>query len=384
MSELDTLDGERGIPAVSESRSSTWQRSVFAMVVMAVAVVALGMLAWRTLVPDRSAEEVAEPRTRLLGSALPSRTFVDLEPEPEPEPVIIEAPTIAAAEPEPEPYVPIQIVPAASYREPVLAVAPPAVLDKTSGAMLVSSTRTATTGTQTATSASSQGSALDLFGGSGQQAAGGQSNLSDLLSPTRLEGASAARIGDQNMLLAQGGFIDCVLQTKLVSTAPGLATCKTTSDVYSVNGNVRLIEQGSTVTGEYRANLKHGQSRIFVLWNRIRTDDGVVIDLNSPATGPLGATGLEGAIDSHFWQRFGGAFLLSLVDDVVGAATRGNTTADVVIGAGGSAGGSLAEEVLRQTINIPPTLYKNQGERVGIYVARDLDFSTVYGLQADQ
>ena len=35
-----------------------------------------------------------------------------------------------------------------------------------------------------------------------------------------------------------------------------------------------------------------------------------------------------------------------------------------------------------RSINIPPTLYKNQGEQVGIYVARDLDFSSVYDVAA--
>jgi len=38
--------------------------------------------------------------------------------------------------------------------------------------------------------------------------------------------------------------------------------------------------------------------------------------------------------------------------------------------------------VLDNTINIPPTLYRNQGGRLGIYVARDLDFSSVYTLRS--
>jgi type IV secretion system protein VirB10 len=43
-------------------------------------------------------------------------------------------------------------------------------------------------------------------------------------------------------------------------------------------------------------------------------------------------------------------------------------------------GNEMASKVLEGTINIPPTLTKNQGERVSIFVARDLDFSSVYGL----
>jgi len=41
----------------------------------------------------------------------------------------------------------------------------------------------------------------------------------------------------------------------------------------------------------------------------------------------------------------------------------------------------IIEEAMRQSGNIPPTLTKNQGERIGILVARDVDFSSVYSLK---
>ena len=44
-------------------------------------------------------------------------------------------------------------------------------------------------------------------------------------------------------------------------------------------------------------------------------------------------------------------------------------------------GSKLAEKVLETTINIPPLLYQNQGGVVGVYVSRDLDFSSVYELR---
>ena len=41
----------------------------------------------------------------------------------------------------------------------------------------------------------------------------------------------------------------------------------------------------------------------------------------------------------------------------------------------------IIREAMRQSGNIPPTLTKNQGERIGIFVARDVDFSSVYQLK---
>jgi type IV secretion system protein VirB10 len=108
----------------------------------------------------------------------------------------------------------------------------------------------------------------------------------------------------------------------------------------------------------------------------------VTVDIESPGTGQLGESGIDGYVDNRWVERIGAALLLSLIDDAVQIATAGQTSdapgSTVVLPSTTSTTGKLAEKVLDSTINIPPLIYQNQGGIVGIYVARDVDFSSVY------
>jgi type IV secretion system protein VirB10 len=130
------------------------------------------------------------------------------------------------------------------------------------------------------------------------------------------------------------------------------------------------------VMGEYRSSLKGGQARLFVLWTRAVTPAGVAVDLASPASDALGRAGFDGDIDRHFWERFGGALLLSIVDD--GAAAVAPKTGDLETLRVPSDAAGIA---LQHSIDLPPTLKKAQGSEVAIFAAQDFDFSGVYGLK---
>jgi type IV secretion system protein VirB10 len=209
--------------------------------------------------------------------------------------------------------------------------------------------------------------------------------LEEKLEPVKLEAAAAAVLPDRDLLLTQGAMVDCVLETKIVSTVAGMTSCHLTRDVYSTSGRVVLLDRGSRVVGRYQGGMQQGDARIFVVWTRVETPNGVVVDLQSPGAGPLGEAGVGGQVDTHFWDRFGAAILLSLIGDASDAAAaraagpaRGT---NINVGNTTSAGKEVVARSMEPTINIPPTLVKNQGDRVGIFVARDLDFRGVYGLE---
>ena len=205
----------------------------------------------------------------------------------------------------------------------------------------------------------------------------GGSELDQLRRGSVIGMVRAQRLPDRNFLLTAGALLPCVLETAMDTSALGFVTCRISRDIYSDNGGVVLMEKGSRVIGEYRSGFAQGRARIFVLWDRITTPGGVAVDVSSPAADALGRAGFDGHIDSHFWQRFGGALLLTTVNGGLSAAA----TADARFANVAQAPNEAASIALQNSVAMPSTLTKPQGAEVGIMVSRDLDFSSVYALK---
>lgn len=200
----------------------------------------------------------------------------------------------------------------------------------------------------------------------------------DTLKQTSAIGTATARmIGDRNYLVTAGAIIPCTLQTAMDSTVPGYSTCVIPRDVYSDNGRVVLLEKGTRVFGEYQGGLQRGQNRLFAMWTRAVTPRGVAIDIGSPASDSLGRAGITGKIDRFFWQRFGTALLFSVLD------TGGQIAGQAVSPQGSTVfrtPGDTTSQVLQDSQQIRPIVRVNQGTELAITVAKDFDFSQVYGL----
>jgi type IV secretion system protein VirB10 len=93
------------------------------------------------------------------------------------------------------------------------------------------------------------------------------------------------------------------------------------------------------------------------------------VQLGGPLADRLGAAGVPGPVNNHWWQRIGSAVVLSLVDN-------GFDLAQAALSKGGSTYLNF-----NKTINIPPTISVNQGTRVALWVTKFIDFSDAYRLE---
>jgi type IV secretion system protein VirB10 len=237
-------------------------------------------------------------------------------------------------------------------------------------------------GMSDAPTSAGQGSLADQVPGT--DAAAQPTTLDRLRQTSKIARVSASSVGNRDLAILAGAVLPCVLQTAMDSSQPGYATCVLPRDVYSDNGRVILMEKGTRVLGEYQGGIEQGRYRLFVVWNRAITPRGVAVALGSPASDPLGRSGLPGGVQSFFWQRFGAALLFSVVD---AAGQIGGQAASDAIGSNNGVTNitrtpsQASQTVLADSQQIRPVLRKNQGEDVSIFVAQDFDFSGVYDLR---
>lgn len=217
----------------------------------------------------------------------------------------------------------------------------------------------------------------DVPGGGGRTAPRQPNEIEKQLNGMDIQRVTAGKLPNQNFLVTAGMQIPCVLQVAMDSTQPGLTSCIIPRDVWSANGSVILMEKGTRVLGEYNGGFTQGQRRIFILWNRAVTPKGISVSLGSPAADALGRAGMGGKVDSFFWQRFGGALLLSIVGDAGDALSDRISGADQTFNAPNQAAALAAQG----SQSIRPRLTAPQGQEMTIMVARDVDFSSVYSLR---
>ncbi len=194
--------------------------------------------------------------------------------------------------------------------------------------------------------------------------------------------SAAQTIHAMEYKILQGKMIEAVLESRATSDLPGMVCATVQRDIYGARDRIKLIPWGARICGQYSAEVRTGQDRLFVVWNTLRRPDGVEVSLDSVGADQLGTAGMGGLVDTHFAKIFGVSSLLSII-----GAGSGNMKANAYeSGHAGAyyrdsvqmAASQTAQQILQPYINMQPTIIVPAGARIRIYVNRDLDFSAVY------
>lgn len=288
----------------------------------------------------RAADAVSSP-----SSAPP--LYIPPEPAPPPEPVVLQPAPPPATVPPPQPYTP----PPAQPDSPSASAGPPPpqvpvlVIDTTGAA---------------------PGPAANA-----QPPADGAGTYANGVAGSR---ASAGALANKSTTVPQGTLIPAVLETALDSTRPGLARAIVSRNIRGFDGSRVLIPRGSRLIGEYGADVEAGQKRMLVNWIRLIRPDGATIAIGSPAGDPLGRGGIRASVNAHFFERFAGAILQSALDVGVNLASRA-ADAPVVVAVPGALQGATGRAT--GPADVEPTLKVKAATSISIFVARDLDFTSV-------
>ena len=214
---------------------------------------------------------------------------------------------------------------------------------------------------------------------------------SNAIAASETETAVATKLTNLNNLIAQGKIVDAVLETAINSDLPGTLRAIISRDVYAEAGKDVLIPKGSRLIGTYNTGIFRGQKRILIVWTRVITPNGTDIMIGSPGIDALGRAGVEGKVDNKYMESFSAAILTSIISVGVAVAadasigdtstttsnTDGSSTSTGSAGAGAAnsavgALGGVGNEIVRNTLDLRPTITIDQGTRINVFVNKDL------------
>ncbi|WP_369039091.1 TrbI/VirB10 family protein [Stenotrophomonas maltophilia] len=198
--------------------------------------------------------------------------------------------------------------------------------------------------------------------------------------------STASFIRSPDALLVRGTYLRCVLETRIITDLAGYTSCLLTEPVYSINGRTLLLPKGSKIYGAYGGG--PAGKRVEVIWDRITTPNGLDVAMSSPGVDGLGGAGHPGQYSAHWGARIASALMISLIADAFkyAAAEHGPETTTVanngmtIQSPYESATARTMERLANEALSSsrrPPTVTINQGTIVNVYVAKDVDFTSV-------
>jgi type IV secretory pathway VirB10-like protein len=203
---------------------------------------------------------------------------------------------------------------------------------------------------------------------------------------------AAGTVGDMRIggavgpdhIVRQGKFLDCAIINEIradLVDSPVIAMVS--RDFVTLDGKYVLVPAGSKLLGEAGRVQNLQQERVYIKFDRIVFPDqrSAYFPVRKvPAVDQMGAVGVEGDVDRHFFLQFGAAVMLGILDGI-GAAVQSpgagaNPTLRELIMARTSANFStVIAGVIQKYANVVPTVTVPAGSKMKIFFSEDVRLS---------
>jgi len=188
--------------------------------------------------------------------------------------------------------------------------------------------------------------------------------------------------------LRAGKIIPAIMISGINSELPGQIIAQVSQSVYdSATGKHLLIPQGTQLLGIYESQIKYGQSRVMVTWQRLNFPDDRVMDLGAMSgVDSAGYGGFTDKVNNHYFKLFGSAIMLSFITAGFEYSQDNNNNdddnsvnaSDAFSEALGQQLGMTTAKMIEKNLNISPTLEIRPGYRFNVMLNKDLVFESPY------
>lgn len=183
-------------------------------------------------------------------------------------------------------------------------------------------------------------------------------------------------------MIRAGKLIPATLTTAISSDLSGIVTAQIEQDIYASMGKAVLIPRGSKAIGFYTNDTKIGQNRLEIKWREIITPQGINILLtNAIVSDNMGMSGAVGSVNNKYWERYGIAYSISTLTNVLLLSiagkidNSGNTYAQEVYSNAKSDIGTIVDDIVQRQGQIKPTIEIKAGSRIYIVPTNHIWFS---------
>lgn len=183
---------------------------------------------------------------------------------------------------------------------------------------------------------------------------------------------------DTTYMLYEGTKVPVAVREAISSDHPGKITAYSMEDVYdSPTKRVPVLPRFTYFIGTWSTEIRPGQSRLLIAFNRAILPDGRNVDLSSAqAVDNVGRAGIEGEVDNHFLKMFGHSLAIAMISTRISNRGLSTTTQSGGTATTGSVAGEVLGQITQQTLsrnsNIPPTLTTALANPFYITLSRDV------------